>query len=391
MLIRQVYLILAVTLASSLASEIQTDLKPQLPPKASVKHKPISEVIPQKEVVKIVAIKDRIEQKDLALMSPELFLSSKNYRFRPAAVVPALYKSDKAFSFGAIGQQMTNDLLVITKDKTWRICVFESGNAPIPIVCIVTDGKERFDYELPNLEIPALNQKVGHKKAELDVKTDMWIKKTLLTLSKMENPAREGKSWLERARTLTEKFSYSPLSGYIEFADGSWVYLVSHTKMLDDGIGHASVVRTSSGKYYSNKGNCNTNLFLYSPVEIKSLASFLNSYGRDNKGMKTLWVELVGPAIGCKPLKIDLDSSADKIAKAIISDKSSLRRQLSEEVELTQYMMTNASERVRILYALQVVRSDTCIGTQSSSGVIEKHNAKIEQVLRKRLTELKLK
>ena len=118
--------------------------------------------------------------------------------------------------------------------------------------------------------------------------TSVWINQSKKHLQAVVHSEKQGKASLDlhKARSPEGLYRYHPLSGYIEFDDGSWVLLLSHTAHLEDGIGHASVLRTSNGTYYSNRGNHNPKILLYSKVEIKSLRDFLASFGLDDKGQK---------------------------------------------------------------------------------------------------------
>ena len=67
-------------------------------------------------------------------------------------VIPSLYESNNDYDsqYNIRGNVITNDILVITKDKLWRIQVYENSNiGGLPIACIVTDGLVRYDFTLP--------------------------------------------------------------------------------------------------------------------------------------------------------------------------------------------------------------------------------------------------
>ena len=86
------------------------------------------------------------------LVDQSIVLTSKNYRYKSDKVIPSLYESNNDYDsqYNIRGNVITNDILVITKDKLWRIQVYENSNiGGLPIACIVTDGLVRYDFTLP--------------------------------------------------------------------------------------------------------------------------------------------------------------------------------------------------------------------------------------------------
>jgi hypothetical protein len=87
-------------------------------------------------------------------------------------------------------------------------------------------------------------------------------------------------------------YSYYPSgNGRIVFKDNSWVLLVSHSIHAEDALGDLTLVRTSDGKYFVNKGHvCNT-LLLETKEKITSLKTFLDAKGRGAKSEPVPWEE----------------------------------------------------------------------------------------------------
>jgi hypothetical protein len=125
------------------------EIAPTIPEKAD-KHKSIGDLIPKDSIQRIISLmsSDATEP----VLDQSIALTSKNYRHKSNQVIPSLYASNKNYSsqYNINGNVMTNDLLVITKDKLWRIQVYENDNiGGIPIACVVTDGLARYDFMLP--------------------------------------------------------------------------------------------------------------------------------------------------------------------------------------------------------------------------------------------------
>lgn len=73
-------------------------------------------------------------------------------------------------------------------------------------------------------------------------------------------------------------YEYNPSkNGLIKFKDGSWVIITSHSVHKEDGIGDISLIKTSEGKYYTNRGHYCASLLMRSKIHIKSLKGFLSS------------------------------------------------------------------------------------------------------------------
>lgn len=138
---------------------------PSIPAKVN-EYKKITEVIPKNSILRLIVVKQEdglggpfgpshtvIGDGSInALFGSAGGLTSDNYRLFPAAVFPTLYKSGAKPGMDIVPPTVTNDFLIITKDKIWRAQVREDGNqAGYPIVCIITDGEVRYDYELPRL------------------------------------------------------------------------------------------------------------------------------------------------------------------------------------------------------------------------------------------------
>ena len=80
-----------------------------------------------------------------------------------------------------------------------------------------------------------------------------------------------------------------PKKGYLKFADGSWVLLTSHSVHADDGLDDITLIRTSSGEYYFNRGHCCLPILLSSSKKVETLEDFLKTHGKGGQGKLTLW------------------------------------------------------------------------------------------------------
>lgn len=87
-------------------------------------------------------------------------------------------------------------------------------------------------------------------------------------------------------------FTYHPArNGLIRFQDGSWVILTSNSVHKENGVGDITLVKTSTGKFYANRGHCCLTLMIRSESKITSLKVFLSSHGLGPNAEPTPWVE----------------------------------------------------------------------------------------------------
>jgi len=122
---------------------------------------------------------------------------------------------------------------------------------------------------------------------------DGWLEEKQAQLAAVEDPSSIRKVNLDQHNEADKDghFSMSPKNGYLEFADGSWVLLTSHSAHADDGLSDISLIRTSTGEYYMNRGHCCLPILLFSKVRVISLEGFLKTTGKGAKAEPTPWNE----------------------------------------------------------------------------------------------------
>lgn len=131
--------------------------------------------------------------------------------------------------------------------------------------------------------------------AETNVTADAgWLKlkykqlaaiKEIDKINKVRFPSSDDKD-------ATGQYSYYPSgNGRIVFKDNSWVLLVSHSIHAEDALGDLTLVRTSDGKYFVNKGHVCGTLILETKEKITSLKTFLNAKGKGAKADPVPWEE----------------------------------------------------------------------------------------------------
>lgn len=120
-----------------------------------------------------------------------------------------------------------------------------------------------------------------------------WLEKKHTQLSAVEDPASIRKVGLDQSEEPKQEGLYTlyPKKGYIQFEDGSWVLLTSHSAHADDGLADISLIRTSDGDYFSNRGHCCLPILLFSEGKVTSLDSFLKTTGKGPKAMSTPWIK----------------------------------------------------------------------------------------------------
>ena len=86
-------------------------------------------------------------------------------------------------------------------------------------------------------------------------------------------------------------FSMHPKNGHIEFSDGSWVLLTSHSAHSEDGLPDISLIRTSTDEYYTNHGHCCLPILPFSKEKVDSLERFLKTTGKGPEAKITTWIK----------------------------------------------------------------------------------------------------
>ena len=146
--------------------------------------------------------------------------------------------------------------------------------------------------------------------AEKKKTADSWLEAKHAQLTAVENPFLIRKADLDQSERPDKDgfFSMHPKKGYLKFSDGSWVLLTSHSAHAEDGLPDISLIRTSTGEYYTNRGHCCLPILLFSKVKVISLESFLKTTGKGPKAKPTQWIKYNReeggadqPAIDSKP------------------------------------------------------------------------------------------
>lgn len=125
--------------------------------------------------------------------------------------------------------------------------------------------------------------------------TDEWLVMRHTQIEKRLETGQVPKSGL-RGSYARNKDGYRDFfpkrNGLIRFADGSWVVITSHSIHKGSGVGDVTLVKTSTGKYYVNRGHCCLSMIIRSKKErIASLADFLATKGVGPKGELLDWKE----------------------------------------------------------------------------------------------------
>jgi len=120
---------------------------------------------------------------------------------------------------------------------------------------------------------------------------DGWLEEKHAQLAAVEDPSSIRKVDLDQSNEADRDghFSMYPKNGYLEFADGSWVLLTSHSVHADDGLPDISLIRTSTGEYYTNRGHSCLPILLFSKLRVISLEGFLKTTGKGAKAEPTPW------------------------------------------------------------------------------------------------------
>jgi len=86
-------------------------------------------------------------------------------------------------------------------------------------------------------------------------------------------------------------FFFPKRNGMIRFKDGSWICITSHSAHADDGIGDITLIKTSEGEYFVNRGHCCPKLGIRSTAEmIGTLDSFLATKGDGPNATLLAWM-----------------------------------------------------------------------------------------------------
>jgi hypothetical protein len=122
---------------------------------------------------------------------------------------------------------------------------------------------------------------------------DAWLEEKHAQLSTVADPSSIRKVSLAHSDKPNKDgyFSLYPKSGYLEFADGNWVLLTSHSVHAEDGLPDISLIRTSTGEYYTNRGHCCLPILLFSKSVVGSLEDFLKTTGKGAKAEATPWIK----------------------------------------------------------------------------------------------------
>lgn len=133
------------------------------------------------------------------------------------------------------------------------------------------------------------NAFAGKKKPTMEA----WLEQRYARLSAVEEPSKIRRSALDHSddRDRNGLFSMYPDNGYVEFSDQSWVLLTSHSAHKEDGLHDISLIRTSEGEYYYNKGHCCLPILLFSKVKVTTLDLFLKTTGKGGEAKATPWIK----------------------------------------------------------------------------------------------------
>ena len=154
----------------------------------------------------------------------------------------------------------------------------------------------------------------GQKKRTVDA----WLEQKYAQLAAVEEPASIRKVDLDESEEPDKDgyFSMHPKMGYLEFDDGSWVLLTSHSAHAGDGLPDISLIRTSSGEYFSNRGHCCLPILLFSKERVISLEGFLKATGRGAKAKSTPWIRYKRKKSGAEKPTAAPESTSDGVEKS---------------------------------------------------------------------------
>lgn len=120
-----------------------------------------------------------------------------------------------------------------------------------------------------------------------------WLEEKHTQLAAVDDPSSIRKVDLNQSDKPNKDgfFRMYPKNGYLEFADGSWVLLTSLSAHAEDGLPDISLIRTSTGEYYTNNGHCCLPILLFSKSRVDSLEDFLKTTGKGAKAESTQWLK----------------------------------------------------------------------------------------------------
>ena len=96
---------------------------------------------------------------------------------------------------------------------------------------------------------------------------DEWLVQKRAQLAKVEDPTKIRSVALDQSEEQNKDGLYRMYlkKGYLKFSDGRWLLLTSHSAHAEDGLADISLIRTSTGEFYSNRGHCCLPILLFSP------------------------------------------------------------------------------------------------------------------------------
>jgi hypothetical protein len=164
--------------------------------------------------------------------------------------------------------------------------------------------------------LPCGNLLAGQK----PVPVESWLQDKHNQLAAVGEPASIKRSKLSQSAEPDKDGLYSmyPENGFLQFPDGSWILLTSHSAHKEDGLPDVTLIRTSKGEFYYNLGHCCLPILLFSKEKVDSLDTFLKTTGKGPKAAPTVWAkfdrEQAVPSDGHKPSS--RDSSTDPTVPA---------------------------------------------------------------------------
>ena len=126
------------------------------------------------------------------------------------------------------------------------------------------------------------------------VTIEAWLQKRRTQLAAVEDHAKIRVVELDQSEKKNKDGQYRMYleKGFLKFSDGSWVLLTSHSAHAEDGLADISLIRTSTGEFYSNRGHCCLPILLFSEKKVESLKGFLETHGKGGEGKLTRWEKL---------------------------------------------------------------------------------------------------
>lgn len=125
-----------------------------------------------------------------------------------------------------------------------------------------------------------------------NTKETLWISTQHKKLSAINDPSKIKEIGIVSPDKKDAKgnYTYYPNgNGKITFEDKTWILIVSHSMHEEDGLNDITLIRTSDGKFYTNKGHVCGKLILETKEKIVSLETFLKTTGKAGDGKSTAW------------------------------------------------------------------------------------------------------